>query len=192
MIGNDIIDIHETKLTSNWRRKGFLQKVFTPEEQEKISESADPFMTVWRMWSMKESAYKLYLQQDKARFFNPVKIVCEIISSAKGKVCIDELTMHTHTEIHSTYIFTTAFLRDSDCVENSIFHLPNKESHAQSEGTHQKIRHHIAAKNRFNIDQLHIRKTSQNIPELFYQEQKLPISFSLSHHGNYGAFSILI
>ncbi len=191
MLGNDIIDISQTKRSSNWKRKGFLQKAFSPEEQGKITSSADPFATLWRMWSMKESAYKLYLQQGHARFFNPASISCDIISAKKGVVCIRDWDIKTQTEINSDYIFTIAALGDWDRVENSIFHLSSRDAHFQSATTHQKIRHHIAAKNRLEIDQLHIRKTSTHIPQLFYQGQKLALAISLTHHGHYGAFSVL-
>jgi len=190
-IGNDIIDIQQTKLDSNWKRKGFVQKVFSLEEQAFIQKSTDPFTTVWRMWSMKESAYKLFLQNNNTRFFNPSKIACTILSNLKGKVLIGDFSMHTFTEIHSKYISTTAFLDDINSFENSIFHLDKKENEFQSKFTHQQFINYFADKNLLQQEELEIKKTSQNIPQLFYKKQKLNIHFSFSHHGNYGAFSIL-
>lgn len=189
MPGNDIIDISHTRQSTNWRRKGFLQKVFSPEEQQVISDSSDPFIAIWRMWSMKESAYKLFIQQGHERFFNPAKILCTITSEHKGEVRIYDLEMQTHTEMSPAYIFTTAILEPSDHLENGIFPLSPEVS--QGASTHQKILEYIAAKHRLGIDQLQLKKTSQNIPQIFYQEQKLPIAVSLTHHGNFGAFSIL-
>ena len=46
MIGNDIIDLAETRLRSNWKRPGFLEKVFSVEEQKIIHASIDQFQTV--------------------------------------------------------------------------------------------------------------------------------------------------
>ena len=36
MIGNDIIDLDVAKTESNWKRKGFLDKIFTANEQFQI------------------------------------------------------------------------------------------------------------------------------------------------------------
>ena len=33
MIGNDIIDLAFARKESNWQRPGFLNKIFTPDEQ---------------------------------------------------------------------------------------------------------------------------------------------------------------
>jgi len=68
MVGNDIIDLGETRRSTNWERPGFVQKIFTPKEQGFINASADPFSIVWRLWSMKESAYKVFLQTGVDRF----------------------------------------------------------------------------------------------------------------------------
>ena len=62
MIGTDIIDIVEAKKTSNWERPRFLEKLFTSNEQQLIHNSENKFVMVWRLWSMKEAAYKLYIQ----------------------------------------------------------------------------------------------------------------------------------
>ena len=60
MIGNDIVDLELAAVQSNWRRKGFLEKVFTASEREIISSGEDPDLTVWLLWSMKEAAYKAH------------------------------------------------------------------------------------------------------------------------------------
>jgi phosphopantetheinyl transferase (holo-ACP synthase) len=190
MPGNDIIDISQTRLSTNWRRKGFLQKVFRLKEQELVKRSADPFITVWRMWSMKESAYKLYLQQGHERFFNPSLIHCKFLSESLGEVHIRGMKMKTYTEMSSEFIFTTASFEQEEGVESSIFSLTDDE--AQSETTHQKSLQFIAVKHRLSLEHLQLKKTSQNIPQIFYLEQKLPIAVSLTHHGNYGACSILV
>ena len=86
MIGNDIIDLSLAKIESNWHRRGFLEKLFTENEQKLISAAPNPFVIVWKFWSMKEAAYKVYTQQDKQRFFAPKKFDCLLISENKGLV----------------------------------------------------------------------------------------------------------
>jgi len=76
MIGNDIVDIAEARQRSNWQRPRFLDKLFTLQEQQLIQNSDNSFLMVWRLWSMKESAYKLYTQLHPSRFYNPKQFEC--------------------------------------------------------------------------------------------------------------------
>ncbi len=79
MIGNDVVDLQLAKTQSNWQRKGFLEKQFTEEEQQTILNSENPFLQVWLFWSMKEAAYKCYVQEHQKRFFAPKKFKCKIV-----------------------------------------------------------------------------------------------------------------
>ena len=60
MIGNDIVDLVQARFQSNWKRKGFVQKIFTQKEQELIFSSKNPENMVWNLWTRKESAYKIF------------------------------------------------------------------------------------------------------------------------------------
>ncbi|MBK8633253.1 MAG: 4-phosphopantetheinyl transferase family protein [Saprospiraceae bacterium] len=71
MIGNDVIDISATRQESNWKRKGFLQKLFTEKEIQFILEGDDPEFLVWLLWSAKESAYKIIHRRHQKMFFSP-------------------------------------------------------------------------------------------------------------------------
>ncbi len=78
MIGNDIIDIAEASKI-NWRRKGFLKKILNEDEQYSILNSDNPGLTLWLLWSMKESAYKIFLRKNFIRIYNPLKFECRLI-----------------------------------------------------------------------------------------------------------------
>lgn len=71
MIGNDIVDLKQAAKDSNWKRPRFLDKIFTPREQQLIWSAKDQDQMVWLLWSMKEAAYKVNVQQFGTRFFNP-------------------------------------------------------------------------------------------------------------------------
>ena len=79
MTGNDIVDMATAATESNWKRKGFLEKIFTQKEQEYIHKAASPTQMVWKLWSMKESAYKIYTRQFGGRFFAPLKLSCTLV-----------------------------------------------------------------------------------------------------------------
>jgi Phosphopantetheinyl transferase (holo-ACP synthase) len=192
MIGNDIVDLKQASLKSNWERPGFIKKVFSADEQTLIKDAEDPFETVWRIWSMKESAYKLFLQKNSKakREFYPSKIKTKILTPKKGEVFLNNAKILTQTHTHSSYIFTTA-LSDSNILnETAIFYLPKKNYQFQSYFTRQKLLDYIAKQNQFKQEKLELRKGKNNIPKLYYRAKLLPLAFSLTHHGNYGGFSI--
>ena len=74
MIGNDVVDLELAKTQSNWRRKGYLDKIFTSKEQQFISESINQDQMVWILWSRKEAAYKTILQNGGKRGYYPTRI----------------------------------------------------------------------------------------------------------------------
>ncbi|MDN3677586.1 4'-phosphopantetheinyl transferase superfamily protein [Flavobacterium paronense] len=114
MIGNDIIDLALAKKESNWKRRGFLDKLFTPNEQLYILNSDDPETAVWNLWSRKEACYKIYNRQTNIRGFIPLRLECFDIESKEGiihgiVVCYDT-TYYTQTTINSEFVETNALL----------------------------------------------------------------------------------
>jgi phosphopantetheinyl transferase (holo-ACP synthase) len=190
MVGNDIIDINETRRSSNWERPGFMQKIFSKKEQSIISVSNDPFTTVWHLWSMKESAYKVFIQAGGNRFFNPTKIECSLDSSKNGQVKIDTITLRTNTSINANFIFSTATINNAD-IDTCIFQLTENNSNQQSNFIHQQVLNNFAKNNSLNCAELLIQKTKTGVPTLHYKNKLLDKSISITHHGKYAAYSIL-
>ena len=112
MIGNDVIDILQSRQESNWQRKGFIEKIFTVAEQLQISQTSDPETMIWLLWSMKEAAYKIYNRQTKIRKYIPKKLACTIISknehSATGIVICEDNSYYTKTTISKDSLHTIA------------------------------------------------------------------------------------
>ena len=46
MIGNDIVDLALAKKESNWKRKGYLDKIFTVSEQLLLQKSTNQELAV--------------------------------------------------------------------------------------------------------------------------------------------------
>ena len=189
MVGNDIIDIGETKRSTDWERPGFLQKIFTQKEQEIIYASADPFTTVWQLWSMKESAYKIVIQTGAERSFNPSRFECDLESLENGLVRMHDRTFKTTTKIDSNYVFTTASFGNSE-FENRVFKIIEKGSEYQSAFMQEKVLKAFLKHNALKRSELKIQKTKTGVPKLFYKNKVLNRSFSIAHHGKYGAYSI--
>jgi len=193
MIGNDIIDLKEAQTNSNWKRPGFLEKIFNPSEQNLIHEAKNSFEMVWRLWSMKESGYKFYMQKDPnaVRGFYPSKINCEIVSNKAGLVFIQGNELKTNTISDSNYMFSTAFSDENIPTKTSVFQIPIKQYQFQSNFIREKLFEHLERKEQLYKTHLKIKKDKNQTPLIFYKKELIPFSCSLTHHGNYGGFSII-
>ena len=112
MIGNDIVDLQLAKIQSNWRRPKFLEKIFTQKEQKLINHSANPELEVWKLWTMKESAYKIYNRETGIRGFFPWKLECSIERNCEGrvlgKVSIKDKIYYSKTIVSEDFVYTIA------------------------------------------------------------------------------------
>lgn len=158
MIGNDVIDIQQSRKESNWRRKGFIQKLFTLDEQLLISNAPNPEIMVWLLWSMKEAAYKIYNRQTKIREYIPQKLICFITSqndnTATGIVTCFKNVYYTKTTLSKDHIHTIAV--------NLLDNLNNVTE----------------------IERRSILKDTNGIPYLITSQNTIQ-NVSISHHGRF-------
>jgi phosphopantetheinyl transferase (holo-ACP synthase) len=159
MIGNDIVDLAIARKESNWKRKGFLDKIFTKNEQLLILNAKNPEIIVWNLWSRKEAAYKIYNRQTQIRGYFPLELECfdlEIIDGVIfGKALIKNFIYFTKTEITTQFIHSIA-------VENIL--------------DFDKIK---ILENRKNF------KKNNGIPSYLEIENLVVKPVSISHHGRF-------
>jgi phosphopantetheine--protein transferase-like protein len=192
MIGNDIIDLKQATVESNCNKKGFVEKIFTQKEQDYINTIAQPHQAIWRLWSMKEAAYKIYSRQNKCRFFAPKKINCSIINNKMGNVLINNKQYLTNTITCTKYIYTIA--KPIDCNSNTILHCcfyhPSSNTQKQSSNIYNLIMDKYAILKNKNSNTLFIKKDTNGIPFLYCTKSNELIPISITHHGHYAAFII--
>ncbi len=186
MIGNDIVDIAETKRTSNYKRSRFLEKLFTEQEQQFIHNSEDTFLMVWRLWSMKEAAYKLYTQIYPSRFYNPKGFECSTKGDI-GKVNYKDFECYVSSKTTSQYILSEAHLCKSEMLSKTVV-LKDKNPKSQSETNRSMLLKAISKQYKQPIYSIHLKTSKFGIPKVFLGSKT--INVSMSHHGNYGAFAI--
>lgn len=190
MIGNDIVDLKQAAIDSNWQRPRFLDKVFTENEQQLISNSENKHQIVWLLWSMKEAAYKVYVQQFEKRFFNPKRLECELVSLEKGSVTIDNEIYFTTSEITKDYVYTIAVLNQGHDFEKQCFKTEKPNYKLQSEVLKNKFLKTVATISNYDLNKLTIKKSKVGVPEVYCHTVKLPITFSLTHCGRFLAYVI--
>jgi phosphopantetheinyl transferase (holo-ACP synthase) len=155
MIGNDIVDLETAQQESNWKRKGFLDKIFTSEEQLLILNSDSPEIMVWNLWSRKEAAYKIYNRDTKINGYFPTKLVCFYECANFGTVSINSRLYYTQSAITKEYINTVAVSQKEDL--NRIITLSDNTKILKSQG----------------------------IPYIIDPITKAEIPISISHHGRF-------
>jgi len=191
MIGNDIVDLKLASIQSNWKRKGYLDKVFTKKEQELIISSTYSDKMVWLLWSIKESAYKIHIQQYSNRFFKPKKLSCKLTSFCEGIVEIEDDKYITRSEINNDYIHTIAILKKNIIIIDCCFKTTNTLYTNQHNECYKRIKIAVSKKFGIPIQEIQIKKNIAGVPKLYQNNKQLIVPISISHHGNYGAFSIL-
>ena len=167
MIGNDIVDLHLANKESNWNRKGFLDKIYTKNEQKLILAAENPDLSVWNLWSRKEAAYKIYNRSTRIRAFNPNKFECLEVSfnenESFGIVQLDDFIFLTKTTVNADFINSIAFVDKRQKYQSEIFEIEAYSSFLKE----QKI-----VKNQFGIP-------------CFPNKNEF---VSISHHGRYCSF----
>lgn len=126
MIGNDIVDLAEAKKESNWKRKGYLDKILTVSEQLLIQKSTNQELALWNLWSRKEAVYKIILQKGGKRGYYPRKIECLDLNLENGMVEFENQIFYTITIVKNESVYSIAVQNLNDfqnikTLENSNF-----------------------------------------------------------------------
>ena len=114
MIGNDIVDLALAKKESNWKRKGYLDKIFTISEQFLIQKTKNQNLAVWKLWTRKEAAYKIILQKGGKRGYYPIKIECLDLNLENGMVQFENQIFYTKTIATEEWIYSLAVEYEKD------------------------------------------------------------------------------
>ncbi|GAA0721516.1 hypothetical protein GCM10009430_22880 [Aquimarina litoralis] len=178
MIGNDIVDLALAAKQSNWRRKGWLQKIFTVSEQDKILNALDPDLTVWKLWSMKEAAYKAYQRQFfKAPTYNPWDFEC-----SETSVIVKGMQYKTKTTITSEYIHSVAFIDQKEIVTKVFVN--------ESLSYKKHLLDYISKTKLLNSEKITIKKNDFRIPFVYINNLQSDIQVSFSSHGLFSSYVV--
>ena len=178
MIGNDIVNLTIVNAESNWKRKGYLNKIYSSTEQELIASSLHPDEMVWTLWSMKEASYKANNRITKIREYAPSKIFCSIHLVSEniyyGFTNYNDLKFHTRTYVCKDYIHTIA-LYDSECFKDVKEMIIKDYPVNYIDYVH---------KNNYLALSESITKDEFGVPNLYNSLTNTTRPISISHHGN--------
>lgn len=179
----DLVDLAQARRDSNWQRRGFLDKVFLPDEQQRIRTASDPDRMVWTLWSMKESVYKQHSAAGRA--FVPLQIHCFELDrdSGLGRVSYQQSCLYTQTQYTQRYILTLA---STAPVFDRARVLGLAESSYASQ--HGALRQAIRSEAALRYGDGALVKDADGAPYWQQTTTGLNIPLGISHHGHYGAF----
>ncbi|MEO1030422.1 MAG: 4'-phosphopantetheinyl transferase superfamily protein [Bacteroidota bacterium] len=184
MVGNDIIDIELARQQSNWKRLRYLDKICTVKEQNLIECSEEPDIMVWRLWSMKEAAYKLYTQLYPSRFYNPKGFECSLEDG--GVVRYRAFICYVKTRMTSRYMVSEASIERRHTT-SKVIELNATSPRAQSRVLRDKALSFVSQQLHCDKNDLRFVKHKYGIPTIQYNTKDFNIS--LSHHGQFGAIA---
>lgn len=188
MIGNDVVDLTTAAGESNWRRKGFLKKVFSAREREIIFGAGDHHQMVWLLWSMKEAAYKARQRAfSLPRLLDWQGLECQITQldskKAIGVVETECNRFFSISKLSSEVIHTTATNHPQTGFKNVVLQ-------SSSEAIKKELLQLVAQHYSMAVSQLSITKNAMGVPAIAYENKEIFNRFSLSDHGRFAAFSL--
>ena len=170
MLGNDIVDLNRAKVESNWKRTGYLAKIFNAEEQAQIVGSIAPEKMIWLLWSMKEAAYKIINRMSLQRFNSPLKFNCKADENL-GFVKFEDKIFPTRSLINENFIHTIASAQANTLATIQTCYLDNNDNYVSA--FNAKSTNYFLAKN------------GSGIPNLISKINGKSYDASISHHGKY-------
>lgn len=192
MIGNDIVDLTLAASGPHWKTQRFLDKVFSAEEQQLIKDAEDNLRAIWLLWSMKESAYKCHIQCNQFHFFAPTKIACQLSSNLNGLVSINNTTYYTFTQITKNFIHTISYSSASSEVLSDFGRLEDVSYKIQHNESRRSVLNVFSSLLNIDIDNLTIKKTETGVPFLYKHNVKQSIPLSITHHGYYYGYALVV
>jgi phosphopantetheinyl transferase (holo-ACP synthase) len=190
VIGNDIVYLGFAKLNSRWQEQRFLDKLFSAEEQDYILSDGKRFQNIWRLWSMKESVYKIISRANGIVRFNPKDFKCLVKDTTQGHVVFGNTVISTLTETQSKFIQTTAFLEKDWTSE--VFQLLHSDFKWQQIQSYQRAVKAYAHLMKVSHQTVKIIKNKTGVPQFYIDGSLQPEHMSLTHHGHFGAFAIAV
>lgn len=191
MIGNDIIDLQEVSSSPISRRKRFLDKVFTIEEQDFLLTQNDANSWIWLLWSMKESAWKAHYRNSLIRTFSPKLMQCNTYNFSiesdfiSGIVALENKVYYTLSYWKDDLIHTVANATAVP-VEYDFFSF---SSYNQSLQVRKKVCETISNHLGCALDEVTIDNNAQGVPQILVNGIISNIKLSISHHGRFGAYA---
>jgi phosphopantetheinyl transferase (holo-ACP synthase) len=116
LLGNDVVDLREALPLAKERDERFLARVFTALERDCIANSLHPPLTLWLLWSAKESLFKVVSKLvpgtvfAHSQFSLRRKSLAELYFAEPSGGSLSLSTMHSHYRIELGWEWNREFV----------------------------------------------------------------------------------
>ena len=193
LVGSDVVDLRDPESLPEAIHPRFDARVFTAQERRGSGWSAASHVFRWSLWAAKESAYKVAKKLDPAVRFLPRDFVVQRIAEGRAVVVhetgpFDVRLDRTDERIHA--IATPAAAKASPPI--GPLRAGIERLAAPGADPSRSVRTLVCAELGAWMDvppeQLQIG-ADRGIPIALWQNQRLPVDLSLSHHGRFVAWA---
>lgn len=204
-IGNDVVDLTDPVNVRKTLDLRFLKKILTSAEIEFVRSAKNPAAVLWSLWACKETAYKVMKKASADTAFLPSQWKVTISETGRiyeqGEVIISASAgIFTRLFISEKYVHCigTDDLRILDKIVWDVDIVPPPEARENVDPSlfvRDCLVRRVAGYFHLNYQHLEIRRVKNDgelqPPIIYYNEERYPVDVSLSHDGNFVAYSFI-
>lgn len=188
--GNDIVSFKDAEAKHEDVR--WINKNFNLLEKEFIQQSKQPFITLWKFWSFKESAYKVILKKEGKRFLNArkIKIDCSKTKDNLFKVYYQDYELWVKTFKHEQYVHSICSSSLAE-LKQTCFQIFSFNSSLFENSTSIRKAMSNDLKSKYGNLEIEFTKDELGIPKINIVDSSIHIDISFSHDELFSAYSYL-
>jgi hypothetical protein len=205
-IGNDIVDLTDPGNIGKSTDNRFLQRVFTPPEQERIAVAGDPDTVMWALWAGKETAYKVVRKMNPLAASTP-RLYPVLLSPGdhgpilSGMVCTPHGPVVIRVSVAGDYLHCIGAAPLPDVLDHVFWHV-DRLTPAEDVGGHDPsmaVRRHagrrLAALLNAPAADIDIPRFEDidgwGPPTPYLKGKPAPFDLSFSHDGAFVAYAMI-
>lgn len=184
-VGNDVIDLQQEDHHAAFQRPRILKRICSPDEAQRVQESARPEQTFWGLFAAKEAAFKAVIQ-----WLGQVPLCYPEFRVSLDQRTVEWRDVRLKLEVRSTERFVHALAWSGTGFPSWALRA-TRGGQSSSQRVRQLLLDHAARRLGLSADQLAVRRIPRaeawdgaGPPELMHRGRPLQIPVSLSHDGN--------
>ena len=204
-IGNDVVDWKYPENARKSRDSRYLKKILTNVEIEFVHDAENPDRSLWSLWACKETAYKVISKSYARAPFLPRHWSVQLNQTenmfAEGEVIIpggNSVFVQLYSAESYVHCIGSDNLPDLNKIIWGIESLPKSISGEHVEPSlfvRDCLSRKLADIYQLDFRQIEIIRAGKGRelqpPYLYYENKKAPFDISLSHDGNFIAYSFI-
>jgi phosphopantetheinyl transferase (holo-ACP synthase) len=185
VIGNDVVDLRDPESAPAALHPRFDARAFCDEERACLAAAADPGRLRWALWAAKEAAYKAARRLDPSLRFHPRRFVVEGDAVRHGQRRFRVRVREAGGALH-------AVAAAEGCDPERALAASAAVGEARAPGAARALALAAAAP-LFAAAPGELAVVREGrLPRLLLRGSPAPAVLSLSHHGRFAAFALLL